>query len=741
MENLETRVEYNLGPRPDGLPVSLDLMNDSSFSESSQARFYEEELPQIANQIRVARWSPIDSLNEIGTMERKVLSVKEEKNLFLYFNYSKHQYNQMSREGASSEQLAQCYKRVLETRSKITEANMALVLAMAKNTKIPNMEFSELLSEGNMALLRAIEKFDVSRGFKFSTYACRAILKSFNRLATKTGRYRKIFPVEFDPDLEEDNFADEKHTYQHSVFIDDLRETIENNYAGLNDLERTVLTRRFDLDRTGTTKTLTQIGEIVGLSQERVRQLQNLALEKLRECLAAPSYDKKAKIKVVRTINPITVQLAEQYQQYLLGKRNFNPLVHLNMESLPVIKKALGQILNEGEGCPGISTTIHKMGFRTLLLHTGGTGRLIKAMAPRKVHRFPFVRKWVYPDSYKFALNKIRDALYDIPDYRSAELEGNRDKQIRIMNRFLETTTSLSDFFNERQLGGMMIQFIDPTGVRGLKKINSPKAVLEFYDSKKKLGWFDRTQKTYVHHWRIRENHMWDKGEESVTLGLEAIADVLFEIEGYREAEEKRERRDQLALINELINKGDLNTHFMSRGLTGLMKNLVDPAGKIGIKKYCSALGVLEFYSERKNLKWFDTTLPEYIHFWKIPERGRWKNPEDSRKTAAEFIDAVLNLVPGYRDAKSSGDRAAQMRILGESISRSGGIFNFIGNNGLNGLISARNLVNMGKNYNSPTDLFRFYSEMNNLEWFNKNLSPYLSTDGERRLVVVDRTK
>ena len=70
---------------------------------------------------------------------------------------------------------------------------MPLVLAMVRRIRMPMVEFVDLISEGNKALLRSVEKFDVSRGFKFSTYACRAILKGFSRLATKTGSYRQHF--------------------------------------------------------------------------------------------------------------------------------------------------------------------------------------------------------------------------------------------------------------------------------------------------------------------------------------------------------------------------------------------------------------------------------------------------------------------------------------------------------------------------------------------------------------------
>ena len=78
--------------------------------------------------------------------------------------------------------------RVLDARSVIVRVNMPLVLAMAKRTRLSSIDFNEMISEGNMALLRSVEKFDCSRGFKFSTYSCRAILKSFSRVAMRASR-------------------------------------------------------------------------------------------------------------------------------------------------------------------------------------------------------------------------------------------------------------------------------------------------------------------------------------------------------------------------------------------------------------------------------------------------------------------------------------------------------------------------------------------------------------------------
>jgi len=179
------------------------------------------------------------------------------------------------------------YQRVMKARADLVRANLALVLAMARRTRIPNVDFGEIVSEGNMALLRSVEKFDVSRGFKFSTYACRAILKSFNRMATKAGRHHQHFPTEFDPEMEKSDDDERRHERQRDNSIDMVREILLENRANLTEVERTIVMERFAIaTRDNKGRTLAEVGKMVGLTNERVRQIQNKALSKIRVAMA-----------------------------------------------------------------------------------------------------------------------------------------------------------------------------------------------------------------------------------------------------------------------------------------------------------------------------------------------------------------------------------------------------------------------------------------------------------------------
>jgi RNA polymerase primary sigma factor len=173
-------------------------------------------------------------------------------------------------------------------RAQIVQANMPLVLAMGKRTRLSGLDPNEMISEGNLALLRSVNKFDCSRGFKFSTYACRAILKSFSRVAMRTARYRGHFPTEFDPSLEKGDFTDRMRDDLEARCVDEIREILSENRASLSDVEQMVIRERFALDAlTAPAKgrTLEQVGTMIGVTKERVRQIQNKALAKLRAVL------------------------------------------------------------------------------------------------------------------------------------------------------------------------------------------------------------------------------------------------------------------------------------------------------------------------------------------------------------------------------------------------------------------------------------------------------------------------
>jgi len=238
----------------------------------------------------------LDSNRSIKQNEQVVLTAAEERVIFGQFNYARHRVAETQQHifatpsrTPSPEQaqgLAKWYSISRELREQIAEANLALVLAMAKRTRMSEIDFADLISEGNMALLRAIDKFDAGRGFKFSTYACRAIIKAFSRQGMKLSKYRQRFPAEFDTAMEKSDYLETKRAEQVADTADHLRYIVLSNDADLSEIERTVIEHRFRIESGKVDEkplTLEQVGQIIGVTKERVRQIQNKALEKLRD--------------------------------------------------------------------------------------------------------------------------------------------------------------------------------------------------------------------------------------------------------------------------------------------------------------------------------------------------------------------------------------------------------------------------------------------------------------------------
>ena len=216
-----------------------------------------------------------------------LLSVDGETFLFRKMNYLKFRAEQL-RTSAAGHATHQDLQDLLEdadsVRNHIAECNLRLVISIARKFCTSVCDFDELMSEGNEILLKAISKFDFSRGFRFSTYATHSIQRHFFRY---TQRRQKRNSLEFRstsevlneiPNAESDASIDEwvKEEQRMTSLIGLMSDR-------LNEREHQIVTARFGLNPDGVVKTLRELSAEMGLSKERVRQLQIVAVEKLRE--------------------------------------------------------------------------------------------------------------------------------------------------------------------------------------------------------------------------------------------------------------------------------------------------------------------------------------------------------------------------------------------------------------------------------------------------------------------------
>ena len=279
-----------------------DFIDSPSFYEKDAQKKIYDEAPSIRKPDTSWYHPVMDDLTPgRGRIEKSsdqvLLTAAEERVLFYQFNYSRCRILQLQEEVWASPDQRPTDKQAREIlrwhdlaerlRIQIAETNLALVLAMAKRTRMSEVDFADLVSEGNMALLRAVDKFDAGRGFKFSTYACRAILKAFSRQGMKLSKYRQRFPTDFDPKLERSNYLEEKRQDVQKDTADEVKQIVLGNRAELTEIERTIIDYRFGIDEEPMDKpmTLEQIGQIIGVTKERVRQIQNKALKKIKVAL------------------------------------------------------------------------------------------------------------------------------------------------------------------------------------------------------------------------------------------------------------------------------------------------------------------------------------------------------------------------------------------------------------------------------------------------------------------------
>jgi len=286
------------------MSVEQDFIDSPAFYEDEASRKIYDDAPDVPKPDTSWYHPVMDDLSStrnrtVKSAQQVILTGAQEKVLFHQFNYARYRIWNIQQEVWKSDtraplpdqasEILRWYRVADRIREQIAETNLALVLAMAKRTRMSEVDFADLVSEGNMALLRAVDKFDAGRGYKFSTYACRAILKAFSRQGMKLSKYRQRFPTDFDPKLEKSNFLEIKRTSFEKDAAEEVKRIVLENRADLSDVERTVIEHRFGLESGELEKpmTLEQVGQIIGVTKERVRQIQNKAMEKIRLQLEA----------------------------------------------------------------------------------------------------------------------------------------------------------------------------------------------------------------------------------------------------------------------------------------------------------------------------------------------------------------------------------------------------------------------------------------------------------------------
>ena len=271
------------------MELPLDLIPNSRFSRRGADKAILGPLPESDTPTKKAR-RPSGLPPYLASLyEMPLLTREQEAHLFRKYNYLKYkaaklreQLDPAAPKSSLMDEIEKLQQQAVAIKNEIARANLRLVVSIAKRHVTPDQNFFELVSDGNMSLLRAIEKFDFARGNKFSTYASWAIMKNFARTIPGEFKHRDRFRTSQD-----ELFAATQEHRGNPLVEEGAQHTreaqIERILRRLDDREQKIIIGRFGLDHAQEPQTLKEVGATLGVTKERIRQIEARALSKLRQ--------------------------------------------------------------------------------------------------------------------------------------------------------------------------------------------------------------------------------------------------------------------------------------------------------------------------------------------------------------------------------------------------------------------------------------------------------------------------
>ena len=271
------------------LEKPIDYMNAPTFEEQDAAATILQPAPVQERKTAPVKTPPglppyLNSLYAVPLLTKEEEVYYFRKMNFLLFQASQlqKQIDRTQPKTKDMDAIERLIGQANEVKNFLIRSNLRLVVSIAKKHMKPNANFFEMVSDGNISLIRAIEKFDYTRGFKFSTYASWAIMKNFARSIpaeyTQLERFRtgneEVFHQASDPRSERVN-EEVVNKRQHEALMQILSQ--------LDPRERDIIVSRYGLKDGRPAQTLEQVGQKLGVTKERIRQLESRALQKLRK--------------------------------------------------------------------------------------------------------------------------------------------------------------------------------------------------------------------------------------------------------------------------------------------------------------------------------------------------------------------------------------------------------------------------------------------------------------------------
>jgi RNA polymerase primary sigma factor len=272
----------------------VDYIYNREFDDSSRADVILADMPGLYEfeSKRSGKAPPKDVPAHMAHLyEWPLLTKEQEQHMFRKMNFLKHQLHKFQSSLDPTKAKVSDLIRVDELKTAIKECrdlliscNQRLVYSQAKQKIALGESIDDLVSDGNMSLMRAVEKFDYSRGNKFSTYATWAIMKNFARSIPDSKTHKQRYMTGHDElfEAKADVRTDEQEVLAQA---DAARARVNRLLEHLDARTREVIRMRTGLDGSEE-MTLEQIGQHFGITKERVRQINVRGMKQLREWAA-----------------------------------------------------------------------------------------------------------------------------------------------------------------------------------------------------------------------------------------------------------------------------------------------------------------------------------------------------------------------------------------------------------------------------------------------------------------------
>ena len=283
-ELIQQPVDYIFNPDFDDASKEAGMLTEMPAHDEFEAK-------------RFGKHAPKDVPPQMAHLyEWPLLTKDQEQHMFRKMNFLKHKLHKLQEsidptraKVSELRKLDELREQIKDVRDVLISCNQRLVYSQAKQRLAIGESIDDLVSDGNISLMRAVEKFDYGRGFKFSTYATWAIMKNFARSIPdeQTRKQRYVTGHETLFDAKEDVRTDEQEVL---AAADAARSRVNHLLDHLDTRTREVIRMRIGLDGSQE-MTLEQIGQHFGITKERVRQINVRGMKQLREWAAKDNVD------------------------------------------------------------------------------------------------------------------------------------------------------------------------------------------------------------------------------------------------------------------------------------------------------------------------------------------------------------------------------------------------------------------------------------------------------------------